>query len=86
MHSKYTTGILFPVSFKKGSGFTRMITITEIPTLWNRLAETMHLKDSSTGEVTLSEHASFSFGRVKSSKGLPEIARPIAGERDYLVS
>jgi AraC-like DNA-binding protein len=46
----------------------------------------MHLKDSLTAEVTLSEHASFSFGRVKSSKGLPEIARPIAGERGYLVA
>jgi AraC-like DNA-binding protein len=63
-----------------------MNTATEVPTLWNRLAETMHLKDSPTAEVTLSEHASFSFGRVKSSEGLPEIARPIAGERDYLVA
>lgn len=59
---------------------------TEVPTLWNRLAETMHLKDSPVAEVTLSEHSSFSFGRVKSSEGLPEIARPIAGERDYLVA
>jgi len=63
-----------------------MNTATEVPTLWNRLAETMHLKDSPTAEVTLSEHSSFSFGRVKSSEGLPEIARPIAGERDYLVA
>jgi AraC family transcriptional regulator len=86
MHSKYTTGILFPVSVKKGSGFTRMNITTEIPTLWNRLAEAMHLQDSPTGEVTVSEHASLSFGRVKSSKGLPEIARPIVGERNYLVA
>jgi AraC-like DNA-binding protein len=63
-----------------------MNTATEVPTLWNRLAETMHLKDSPTAEITLSEHSSFSFGRVKSSEGLPEIARPIAGERDYLVA
>jgi AraC family transcriptional regulator len=63
-----------------------MNTATEVPTLWNRLAEAMHLKDSPAAEVTLSEHASFLFGRVKSSEGLPEIARPIAGEKDYLVA
>jgi AraC family transcriptional regulator len=63
-----------------------MVTTARVPTLWNRLAEAMHLKDSLTAEVTLSEHASFSFGRVKSSEGLPEIARPIAGERGYLVA
>jgi AraC family transcriptional regulator len=63
-----------------------MVNTARVPTLWNRLAEAMHLKDSLTAEVTLSEHASFSFGRVKSSEGLPEIARPIAGERGYLVA
>jgi AraC family transcriptional regulator len=63
-----------------------MVTTARVPTLWNRLAEAMHLKDSLTAEVTLSEHASFSFGRIKSSQGLPEIARPIAGERGYLVA
>jgi AraC family transcriptional regulator len=63
-----------------------MDTTTEIPTLWNQLAETMYLKDSATAEVTLSELASFSFGRVKNSEGLPEIARPIAGQRGYLVA
>ena len=63
-----------------------MDTTTEIPALWNQLAETMYLKDSATAEVTLSELASFSFGRVKNSEGLPEIARPIAGQRGYLVA
>lgn len=63
-----------------------METAARVPTLWNRLAENMHLKDSPTAEVTLSEHASFTFARVKSSEGLPEIARPIAGERGYLVA
>src|ERR1700759_2913926 len=63
-----------------------MVITARVPTLWNRLAEAMHLKDSLTAEVTLFEHASFSFGRVKSSEGLPEIARPIAGERGYLVA
>jgi AraC family transcriptional regulator len=63
-----------------------MSTATPVPTLWNRLAEAMHLKDSPAAEVTLSECASFSFGRFKSSEGLPEIARPVAGERNYLVA
>lgn len=63
-----------------------MDTAASVPTLWNELAETMHLKGSPTAEVTLSEPASFSFGRVKSSKGLPEIARPIAGEQGYLIA
>jgi AraC-like DNA-binding protein len=63
-----------------------MNTATEFPALWNELAETMHLKGSPTAEVTLSELGSFSFGRVKSSEGLPEIARPIAGQLGYLVA
>ncbi len=62
-----------------------MNTSTQVPTVWNQLAETMYLKDSPTAEVKLSELASFSFGRVKSTEGLPEIARPIAGERGYIV-
>jgi len=58
----------------------------EVPTVWNQLAESMYLKDSPTAEVTLSEHASFSFGRFQSSEGLPEIARPIAGEKGFIVA
>lgn len=58
----------------------------KVPTLWNELAETMYLKGSPTAEVKLSEPASFSFGRVKSCKGLPEIARPITGQQGYLVA
>jgi hypothetical protein len=42
----------------------------EVPTVWNQLAETMYLKDSPTAAVSLSELASFSFGRFQSSKGL----------------
>jgi AraC-like DNA-binding protein len=57
---------------------------TQIPTVWNQLAETMYLKDSPTAEVRLSEPASFSFGRFQSSEGLPEIARPVVGERGYI--
>jgi AraC family transcriptional regulator len=63
-----------------------MDTTTEIPTLWDQLAENMYLKDSATAEVSLSELAPFSFGRVRNSEGLPEIARPIAGQRGYLVA
>jgi AraC family transcriptional regulator len=57
---------------------------TQVPTVWNQLAETMYLKDSPTAEVRLSELGSFSFGRFQSSEGLPEIARPVVGERGYI--
>jgi AraC-like DNA-binding protein len=63
-----------------------MDTAPKLPTLWNQLAESMYLKDSPTAEVKLSKHTSFSFGRFKSSEGLPEIARPIAGERGHIVA
>jgi hypothetical protein len=58
----------------------------EVPTVWNQLAETMYLKDSPTAEVKLSEVTSFSFDRVQSSQGLLEVARPIVGERGYIVA
>jgi AraC family transcriptional regulator len=45
----------------------------------------MYLKDSPRAEVRLSELASFSFGRFQSSKGLPEVARPVVGERGYII-
>ncbi len=63
-----------------------MDTATNIPTLWNQLAEAMYLKGSPSAEVNISERASFSFGRFRSSEGLPEIARPVVGERGYLVA
>src|ERR1700727_1466194 len=63
-----------------------MRTATSVPTVWNRLAEAMYLKDSPKAEVRLSERASFSFGRFQSSEGLPEIARPVVGERGYIVA
>ena len=59
---------------------------TEAPTVWKQLAEAMYLKDSPSGEVRLSEGASFVFGRFRSSEGLPEIARPVVGERNYIVA
>ncbi len=62
-----------------------MGTSVEIPTVWNQLAETMYLKDSPTAEVRLSELASFSFGRLQSSQGLFEVARPVIGEHGYIV-
>jgi AraC family transcriptional regulator len=59
---------------------------TQALTLWNQLAEAMYLKDSPTAEVSLSELASFSFGRFRSSEGLPEIARPLVGERGHIIA
>jgi AraC family transcriptional regulator len=59
---------------------------TQVPTVWNQLAEAMYLKDSPTAEVRLSERASFSFGRFQSSEGLPEMARPVVGERGHIVA
>jgi AraC-like DNA-binding protein len=46
----------------------------------------MFLEDSPKAKVKLSEHASFSFGRFQNSEGLPEIARPIAGEKGFIVA
>ena len=63
-----------------------MDTGTRVPTVWNQLAETMHLKDSPTAEVWMSERASFRFGRFQSSEGLPDVARPVVGERGYIVA
>jgi AraC-like DNA-binding protein len=57
----------------------------QAPTVWNQLAEALYLKDSPTAEVRLSELASFSFGRLKSSEGLPEVSRPVVGESGYIV-
>jgi AraC family transcriptional regulator len=62
-----------------------MNTATEVPTVWNQLAETMYLKDSPAAEVWLSERASFRFGRLQSREGLPEVARPVVGERGFIV-
>ena len=66
-------------------GFADINTATKIPTVWDQLAENLYLKDSPTAQVRLSELASFSFGRFQSSEGLPEIARPIVGERATLL-
>ncbi|HEV2173626.1 MAG TPA: AraC family transcriptional regulator [Nitrospira sp.] len=63
-----------------------MNSATRVPTLWNQLAEAMYLKDSITARVTLSEHSSSAFARVQSSKGLPDIARPIVREEGFIVA
>jgi AraC family transcriptional regulator len=57
----------------------------QVPTVWNGLAEAMYLKDSPRAKVRLSESASSSFGRFQSSEGLPEMARPLVGERGYII-
>src|SRR5579859_3631483 len=63
-----------------------MSTSIKIPSLWHQLAETMYLTDSPTAEVSLSEQASFTFGRSQSTQGLPDLARPIVRESGYLVA
>ncbi len=63
-----------------------MNTAAQVPTVWNQLAEAMYLKDSLTAQVTLSEHATSPFARIQSSKGLPEIARPIVREEGFIVA
>jgi AraC family transcriptional regulator len=62
-----------------------MDTFTKVPTVWNQLAEAMYLKDSAKAEVSLSKLASFSFGRFQSTEGLSEVARPVVGERGYII-
>jgi hypothetical protein len=78
-----------PLEYKVHQGEIRfrahMDTATEVPTVWNQLAEAMYLKDSATAEVWLSERASFRFARLQSSEGLLEVARPVVGERGYIV-
>jgi AraC family transcriptional regulator len=69
----------------KGLGLAYRDMSTEVPTVWNQLAETMYLKDSAKGEIRLSELASFSFGNLRSTEGLAEIAPPITGELGYIV-
>ena len=59
---------------------------TEVAAVWNQLADNMYLKDSPTAEIKLSELASFSFGRVQSSEGHPEISRPAVGQSGYIVA
>jgi AraC family transcriptional regulator len=61
-------------------------TATEVSTIWNQLAEAIYLKNSPTAEVKLSEDVSFSFGRFQRSDGLPEIARPVAGEEGFIAA
>ena len=63
-----------------------MNTATEVPAVWNQLAEAMYLKDSPTAGIKLSELSSFSFARLQMTKGLPEMTRPIVGEGGYMVA
>jgi AraC family transcriptional regulator len=63
-----------------------MQTTTEVLAVWNQLAENMYLKDSPTADIKLSELASFTFGRLQTTKGLPDIARPMVGEAGYIIA
>lgn len=62
-----------------------MAAATEVPTVWGQLADTLYLRDSPTAGVRLSERASFSFGRIQSTEGLPEISQPVVGESGHIV-
>ncbi|HEY0759983.1 MAG TPA: AraC family transcriptional regulator [Acidisarcina sp.] len=62
-----------------------MDTATDVPTIWNKLADALFLRDSPTAEYRLSERASFSFGRIQSAAGLPEMSQPVFGERGHIV-
>jgi AraC family transcriptional regulator len=63
-----------------------MDTIRGVPTLWNRLADNMYFDALPTAEVKISDVEQFSFARLKSGEGLPEIARPLTGESGYIVA
>jgi AraC family transcriptional regulator len=69
----------------KGLSFAYMDMSTHVPTLWNQLAETMYLKDSAKADVRLSEITSFSFGNLRCTEGLAEVAPPITGELGHIV-
>src|SRR5580698_219323 len=62
-----------------------MNTATKIPTVWTQLADTLYLRDSPTADFRLSERAAFSFGRIRSTVGLPEITQPVIGEHGHIV-
>jgi AraC family transcriptional regulator len=62
-----------------------METATKIPTVWTQLADTLYLRDSPTADFRLSERAAFSFGRIRSTVGLPEITQSVIGERGHIV-
>jgi AraC family transcriptional regulator len=56
------------------------------PPIWSKMAEAMRLKDSSRALGKLSEQASFTFGRFRSTKGVPQRSRPIVGECGYVIA
>jgi len=62
-----------------------MNTATEVPTVWSQLADTLYLRDTPTADFRLSGRAPFSFGRIRSTVGLPEMTQPVVGERGHIV-
>ncbi|WP_158794779.1 helix-turn-helix domain-containing protein [Granulicella sp. L60] len=63
-----------------------MTTATEVPTIWNQIAESMYLRDSPTADIKLSELSSFSFARLQITEGLPDVTRPVVEESGYIVA
>ena len=55
----------------------------ESPPSGTNSPKSMYLKDSPSADLRLSKRASFSFARFQSTEGLPEIARPVVGERGF---
>jgi AraC family transcriptional regulator len=59
---------------------------TEVPVVWNQIAEGMYLNHLASAKVELSQLSSFSFGRIQINEGLPDIARPTVNEHGYMVA
>jgi AraC family transcriptional regulator len=59
---------------------------TNFPTVWNSLGAAIHLKDSPEVEVKITDFAPFSFARVRSKCGIPDLSLPIVGEQGHGIS
>jgi len=53
---------------------------------WDQFAKNMHLKDRPAAQISVSQLAPSSFGRVRSREGLPEVSRGDGAARDYMVA
>ena len=85
MHSKPYTGILGRVQFKRIEVTHIWIRPPKFPPFGvnspKQCISGIHLRR----KFRLSERASFSFGRIQSTVGLPEMTRPVVGERGHIV-
>jgi AraC family transcriptional regulator len=58
----------------------------KIPIFWEQFAEDMYLKEMPSANLSVCQFAPFSFARVWSEQGLPEITRGKDAARDYMVT